>query len=155
MSTEVGEVRRREIVDEHRKELKDERRRRAKNQPHADNPEAGTAAGGRARLRPMPDLGQHFRRRASCVALAAFLRTRNLAGAERPGEIKEDLVDDVDDSMRAVDQHWPPVHHRVTITADAILRRHLVVRDALRRKLCANTDLLSILIGGRTLFDDV
>jgi hypothetical protein len=43
MSTEVGEVRRREIIDEYRKELKDERRRRAKNQPHADDPERACA----------------------------------------------------------------------------------------------------------------
>ena len=38
------------------------------------------------------------------------------------------LLDDLDDAVGTrIDQHWPVVHYRVAIIADAILGRHLVI----------------------------
>src|SRR5450432_248028 len=66
------------------------------------------------------------------------------------------LLDDLDNPAAArFDQNRAAVHDRVAIVSDAIFRRHVVIGDAFFRQNRADPDILAVLIGRVTPFDDI
>jgi len=66
------------------------------------------------------------------------------------------LLDDLDNPVGArFDQNRAAVHDRVTIIPSAIFRRHVVIGDAVIGQDSANPDLLTVLIGGTALIDNI
>jgi hypothetical protein len=66
------------------------------------------------------------------------------------------LFDDLDNAMGSrIDQDGAAVHDRITVIPNAIFLRYVVIGDALVRQHPANSDVLTILIGGAALLDDI
>jgi hypothetical protein len=66
------------------------------------------------------------------------------------------LFDNLNDAARSrLDQNRATIHHRVSIFACAVLRRHIVIGNTFFRENRPNSQIFAILIRRASLFDDI
>jgi hypothetical protein len=66
------------------------------------------------------------------------------------------LLDDLDDAASSrFDQNRATIHYCVSVLADTILRRHVVISNTFFRENRPNSQIFAILIRRASLFDDI